>query len=192
MKKIVLASKSPRRKEILEKFIDEFQCLDVDIDEKFDRDETPEQIVMGLSLQKALEGARKVEIDSIVIASDTIVYMDEVLCKPENYEDAFRMLKKLSGGIHSVYTGIAVVLTGTNRKFVAYNETKVKMHELSDETIKKYIDSGEVWDKAGSYGIQGKGSILVEKIEGDFFSVMGLPISLLGKLLKEHFDISLL
>ncbi|MBF8984320.1 septum formation protein Maf [Lutibacter sp. B2] len=191
MYNIILASTSPRRKEILNNFEIPFKVKGSEIEEKMDDREMPEQIAMSLAFQKAIDVANKCNYEDIIIAADTIVVKDEVLGKPKNYEDAFKMLKALQNNIHFVITGFSIIQLSTNKKIVCYEKTKVKMKALDDEMIKKYINTGEVWDKAGAYAVQGKGAAIVEWIEGDYFNVVGLPISKLQNNLKKYFDIDL-
>ena len=188
---IILASASPRRKEILSNFDIFFKIKGSEIEEKMDKSEKPEQIAMSLAFQKAIDVANRSNAKDIIIAADTIVVKNEVLGKPKNYEDAFKMLKSLQNDIHFVITGFAIIQLHTNKKVVCYEKTKVKMKALDDEMIKRYIDTGEVWDKAGAYAVQGKGAAIVEWIEGDYFNVVGLPISKLQNNLKKYFDIDL-
>lgn len=189
--KIVLASASPRRSELLDMLKVPFEVCPSHIDEKATFHEKPEQIVMGLSFEKAYQVAKEMP-ESIVIGSDTIVYLNEVLGKPENEAHAFDMLKKLSGKTHDVYTGIAVVCESKNIKCVDYVKTEVVFNELTNEEIHAYIETGEPLDKAGAYGIQGQGALLVDQIKGDFFSVMGLPLSKLNRIMNDEFRINLL
>ncbi len=190
MKNIILASESPRRRDILDMFGLKYEVLSSDIEEKMSDDEEPEQIVMALALQKALDVESKVD-DQVIIAADTIVYGSSVMGKPSSEKEAFEMLKALSGTEHYVYTGFAVVEANTSHKVVDYAKTKVKMKNLSDEQIKRYVASGEPMGKAGAYAIQGIGAVLVESIEGDFFNVVGLPVSKLHDVLEQDFGISL-
>jgi len=189
--RIILASSSPRRSELLEMLKVSFEKMPSSIDEKTTFHEKPEQIVMGLSFEKAFQ-ISQLEPDAIVIGSDTIVYLDEVLGKPENKADAYKMLRKLSGKTHDVYTGIAVVCEFQKIKRVDYVKTKVVFNVLSDAEIHAYIETGEPLDKAGAYGIQGQGALLVDQIQGDYFSVMGLPLSKLNKIMIDEFRINLL
>lgn len=189
---IILASGSPRRKEMLENLGIQFVVNKSDLEEKTRTDESPQQITMSLAFEKAIDVSDRVQDMDIVIAADTIVFKDKVMGKPKDYQEAFDTLKDLSGDIHYVYTGIAVVQKGTNKKFVTYEKTKVCIKELSDQRIESYINTGEVWDKAGSYGIQGYGALLIDWIEGDYFNVVGLPISKLDEMLNAHFNISIL
>ncbi|MBS4191465.1 septum formation inhibitor Maf [Bacillus sp. FJAT-49705] len=175
MQNLILASSSPRRKELLENLHITFEVSSSDVDENFDPALTPGEIVMELSSRKARAVSMKHQ-NSFVIGADTIVVLDEiVLGKPKDRADAYSMIKKLSGKEHSVYTGVSIVAPENEIKF--YVKTDVVFWELSDEEINAYIDTGEPFDKAGAYGIQGFGSMLVKKIDGDYFSVMGLPIS---------------
>ncbi|WP_432408910.1 Maf family protein [Wukongibacter sp. M2B1] len=191
-KKLVLASSSPRRREILENLNLDFDIIKSDTTEKVKDGELPEHIVMALAVEKSLDISRSLEPGRIVIAADTIVYKEKVLGKPSSYEEAYQTLKALQNDIHYVYTGLAVIESGSYRKIVTYEKTKVKIKKLSEDKIEKYIDTGEVWDKAGSYGIQGFGSTIVEWIEGDYFSVVGLPVAKLEDILFKHFNISIL
>lgn len=175
MQNLILASSSPRRKELLENLQIPFTTVSSDVDENFDPELKPEEVVMELSLRKANFIARQYP-SSFVIGSDTVVvHNNSILGKPRNRDEAFLMLKKLSGVTHSVYTGVAIVAPSVERKF--YEKTDVLFWELSDEEINAYLDTGEPFDKAGAYGIQGFGSLLVKKIEGDYFSVVGLPVA---------------
>jgi len=188
MTRIVLASNSPRRKELLERVGVEFSVDASSIDEVVRENESPEQIAMGLALQKGLDVASRHEEGTIIIAADTIVYNKKVMGKPVDEVDARSMLNDLSGTLHQVYTGIAVIEAGTNNKFVDYECTDVKFRELSPEKIDNYVASGEVFGKAGAYAIQGKGMTLVEWIHGDYFNVVGLPVSKLESLMEKHFN----
>ncbi len=188
MTRIVLASNSPRRKELLSIVGAEFIVDASSIDEVVREHETPEQIAMGLALQKGLDVANKYEEGTIIIAADTIVFKEKVMGKPVNAEDATEMLQSLSGSLHQVYTGIAIIEAGTNNKIVDFECTDVKFKNLNPEKIANYVDSGEVFGKAGAYAIQGKGMTLVEWIKGDYFNVVGLPVSKLEDLLEKHFD----
>lgn len=192
LKKIVLASASPRRKEILENLDIHFDIIPAKIEEVIREGEEARQIAMALAFEKALKVMEHCETDDIVIAADTVVYKNEILGKPVSYEDAYRMLSLLNNDVHVVITGIAVVQKSTNIKIVDFESTKVKLKKLEPVRINKYIESGEVWDKAGSYAIQGKGSLLIDWIKGDYFNVVGLPISKLEDILKRHFGIELM
>ncbi|HAS73317.1 MAG TPA: septum formation protein Maf [Clostridiales bacterium UBA8960] len=188
---VILASASPRRVELLGQFHISFKAIPSDIEEIVRHGETPIQNVMGLSLEKALKLSCDYK-DSLIIACDTVVFDGRILNKPRDREDAKMMLMSLSGKDHEVYTGVALVHVATNRKFVDYVCTKVRFVELSEEDIDLYLKTGEADDKAGAYGIQGYGALLVDKIDGDFFNVMGLPLSKLNVLLKKHFQLDLI
>jgi len=188
MTRIVLASNSPRRKELLERVGAEFTVDASSIDEVVRENETPEQIAMGLALEKGLDVASRHEEGTLIIAADTIVFNDRVMGKPIDADDAKEMLQSLSGTLHQVITGVAIIEVGTHNKIVDYECTDVKFKDLSQEKINNYVASGEVFGKAGAYAIQGKGMTLVEWIKGDFFNVVGLPMSKLETLLEKHFD----
>ncbi|MGD9677323.1 MAG: nucleoside triphosphate pyrophosphatase [Vulcanibacillus sp.] len=183
MKKIVLASKSPRRKELLESIGLNFTVHSSDAEEVFKNDALPWEVVEQLALMKA-ESISFHYNDAIIIGADTIVvYEDTILGKPKNEMEAFEMLKKLQGQIHQVFSGLALINTSTGFFLVSHRMTKVHMNPLTDDEIHFYINTKEPLDKAGSYGIQGIGSLFIEKIEGDYYNVVGLPLSLLKELL---------
>jgi len=191
MKKIILASASPRRKELLELIGIPFSVVPSTAEEVIKEGLTPAEIVESLSLMKAQSVSDNLQ-DALVIGSDTIVVLDgEILGKPLNEDDAFKTLQKLQGRAHYVFSGVAVIEAETGRKKVSHQVTKVYMCELTDEEIADYIATKEPMDKAGSYGIQGLGAINIEKIEGDFFNVVGLPLALLKTLLN-YFDIKIM
>jgi len=182
--KIVLASASPRRSELLRVAgVDNFEICPAVGEEKADADLAPTELVKHLSAAKAREVSAKYTDDSVIIAADTIVRADgRVLGKPHSEAEAFEMLRMLSGKTHEVYTGITLI---RGDKTVSEAEiTGVKFRSLSDEEINAYIATGEPMDKAGAYGIQGKASLIVEKIDGDYFNVVGLPLCRLGQMLK--------
>ncbi len=192
MKQIVLASTSPRRKEILEGLGVEFKVVGSNIEEKVNENLSPPEIAKQLAYLKAKDISNKINGDYVVIGADTIVEYNKVLGKPRNIEEAYSMLKLLSGQVHRVITGFAVIDCLTQKEFIDYECTNVYFNHLTDNQIQKYISTGEPMDKAGAYGIQGKASLFVSKIEGDYFNVVGLPIFKLGVVLHNHFDISLL
>lgn len=176
---IILASKSPRRKELLSLITEDFEIKSANVDETLPDGIAPDKAVEYLSKIKAMP--LKNDTDTI-IGADTVVAVDgKILGKPADHEDAYNMLKMLSGKWHSVFTGITVIKP--EKTITVSVETKVKFFELDDDEIFKYINTGECDDKAGAYGIQGKGALLVEKIDGDYFNVVGLPVSTLSKLL---------
>ncbi|RWR11145.1 Maf family protein [Siminovitchia fortis] len=182
MPNLVLASSSPRRKELLEKLSIPFTIYSPNADESVDKNLTPSEIVSILAQRKAKNAADQYP-DSYVIGSDTVVaHKEKVLGKPADRESARKMLLGLSGCTHSVYTGVSVVYGESVRTF--YEKTDVTFWELSNEEIEWYLDSGEPFDKAGGYGIQGQGGLLVKSIHGDYYSVVGLPIGRLCRVLK--------
>ncbi|WP_409228265.1 Maf family protein [Gudongella sp. SC589] len=190
MRKIVLASASPRRKELLEQCGIKPEIIASDIDERISNNHTPEEITMSLSFQKAMEVALRIG-EGLVIGADTVVVLDdEILGKPLDEEEAFSMLRRLSGKCHRVITGFSIIDAEGTERVVDYETTNVYFRSLSDQEISDYISTGECDDKAGAYGIQGKGALLVEKIEGCYFNVMGLPISKLNHSLKKFFSTS--
>lgn len=186
MKNIVLASKSPRRKELLEKCNVSFICDPADIDETLKKDIPLKDAIQELSLRKAKATLER-HPDCLVIGSDTIVVLnDEVLGKPKDRDEAFDMLKNLQGNTHHVITGIAFV--SEERTFTDVSISEVTFAKMSDEEINEYISTGECDDKAGAYGIQGFGGKYITNIDGDYYSIMGLP---LNKVYEELKNISL-
>ena len=180
----ILASASPRRKELLSLITEDFTVQVSDIEEKTDPSLSPEETVRELARQKG-EAVFSHFPDDTVISADTVVVLDgKILGKPKNDEDAFSMLSSLSGRSHFVYTG--VFIAGKSTKISFCQKTEVTFFSLSDKEILDYIATGEPADKAGAYGIQGKGSVLVSGITGDYFNVVGLPISQLNRALKEN------
>ena len=189
--KIVLASGSPRRKEILENMNLKFDIIKSEIDETTMDNESPCDLVKRLSYEKAYDVATK-NTESIVIGADTVVVLDNnVLGKPRNKEEAFNMLKQMSGKEHEVITGISILCLETKKEISDFCVSKVKFKNLSDDDIYSYIETGECMDKAGSYGIQGIGALLVEYIKGDYFNIVGFPISSASEIFKKDFDIDL-
>lgn len=188
--KLILASASPRRKEILTNMGYQFQVIPSKIEETIDPELTPAEIAVDLARQKAVDISRKYPYD-VVLGADTIVVLDEkVLGKPKDESDALSMLKALRGREHLVITGVALVKG--EKEYCFSVATKVWMTEASDERLLAYVKSKEPLDKAGSYGIQGKGALLVEKIEGDYFNVVGLPIQKIAFVLSKEFLIEVM
>lgn len=182
MQRLILASSSPRRKELLENLHLKFDISSSNVDESFHHDLPPNKVVMELAFRKASYVSQR-EPDAFVIGSDTVVVHDgNILGKPNHADEAFTMLSALSGKTHSVFTGVCIMAPNQDIQF--YEKTDVTFWELSNEEIKAYIESGEPFDKAGGYGIQGLGSYLVRKIHGDYFSVVGLPIARTVRELK--------
>lgn len=184
---LVLASASPRRRELLERLGIPFKVSVSKTEENIDRGNlTPEQLARELALLKAKDVARTLE-DGLVIGADTIVVLDdEILGKPKSREEAGRMLHLLSGRSHQVITGLALVEAGGGRVQLTSEVTTVWFRRLDPGEVEWYLDTGEPMDKAGAYGIQGKGSILVDRIEGCYFNVVGLPLTRLYLMLKER------
>lgn len=183
--KIILASGSPRRKELLASLGLSFSIIPSQVDETVPDDWTPAQVVEALSERKASDVAQTQE-QGLVIGSDTIVVLDgQVLGKPRDEEEAFAMLTRLQGREHEVYSGLAIIDAATGETRIGHNMTKVKMKLLSPEKVKQYIASGEPMDKAGSYAIQGLGATLIERMEGDYFNVVGLSVSMLADYLEQ-------
>ncbi len=187
MPKIILASASPRRKELLARLCDSFDIVVSNADEELDSTVEPCDGVEILAIRKGREVADRVGEDAIVISSDTLVEIDGIpLGKPVDEEDAHRMLRLLSGRYHNVHTGVAVHYGG--RVFSGRDSARVKFYELSDEDIREYIKGGEPMDKAGSYAIQGEGGKFIEGYEGGFDTIMGLSVSLTEKLIRTAED----
>lgn len=187
---IILASASPRRKEILENINVKFDIVKSDIDEVILEDELPPQVVMRLAFEKSMDVAKSNQ-ESLVIGADTIVvFNNKVLGKPKDKEDARNTIRLLSGNTHEVITGISLINLSANKKIIDYVVSRVKFKDLSEDDINDYINTGESLDKAGAYGIQGYGSLLIEEIQGDYFNIVGLPISKLSDLVKKNFDIN--
>ena len=175
MKHIILASASPRRKEILELADLKFNIMPSNAQEITTKT-APNEVVMELASIKAKDIYKKSEKQSMIVGADTVVaYQGQILGKPTDEADAKRMLTMLSGQTHEVYTGVCVIEDGKTKTF--YEETKVTFYEISDEQIDHYIKTGEPMDKAGSYGIQGKAAVFIKGIEGDYYNVVGFPIA---------------
>ena len=184
-KKMILASASPRRRELLGRFGLPFEVIPAKGEEEVDPALTPEETVKALSAAKAEEIANLTgDRDAIIIGSDTVVERGGVILgKPADEEDAFRMLSALSGGDHRVWSGVCV--RQGDKVLVEAECTTVHFRPLSEKEIRAYIATGEPMDKAGSYGYQGLASVGVESISGDYFNVVGLPLCRLGQMLKE-------
>lgn len=179
--KIILASASPRRRELLKKVVEEFEIIPAVKEEKADKTLPPKQIVCALAESKCAEVFEK-HSDCMVIGCDTIVYYNgKVLGKPKTAAEAVGTLNELSGKTHSVYTGVCI--KSPQKSLTAYERTEVTFNELSDEFIKNYVDGGSPMDKAGCYGIQDGG--VVKSYEGSYTNVVGLPVELTEKMIKE-------
>ena len=182
MSRIILASGSPRRRELLGKLYDNFEVITSEVDETLDDGVSPLMGVEILSVRKGRAVADSLPNECIVISSDTLVEIDgEPLGKPVSREDAYRMLRMLSGRYHNVHTGVAVHYDGSVISGV--ESARVKFKPLSDEEIYGYIDGGEPMDKAGAYAIQGEGGKFIEGYDGDFDTIMGLSVSLTKTLI---------
>ncbi len=173
---MILASKSPRRKEILSGFGIDVRIDTREIEEVSDKDTIVEKL-MDISSKKSLEVAKANPEEYVVSADTAVIFQGEMLGKPKDKDDAYNTLKRLSGKEHQVITAYTITNIKKEIKLNNYETTDVLFKELSEEEINWYIDTGEPMDKAGAYGIQGKGSILVERIEGDFNNVKGFPLS---------------
>ena len=172
--KLVLASKSPRRSEILKNAGIDFTVRVADSDETIPDGTKPEDAVVFLAARKALAVERA--DDETVLGADTIVVLDDkILGKPKDREDAYNMIKSLSGRVHSVFTGVCAVGNGMSLTFA--EETKVEFYQLTEDEINEYISTDEPYDKAGAYGIQGLASKFISGIQGDYFNVVGFPVS---------------
>ena len=189
--KIILASKSPRRKEILENLGLKFDIITADADESSDITD-PDGLVMTLAERKGRAVVEKLtdKAGSLVIACDTLVYAEgEFLGKPKDRSDAERMIKLLSGKKHLVVSGIYLYLNG--KEVTAAAQTGVIFDEMTDGEIAQYINGPEPYDKAGGYAVQGLASVYIRGLEGDYFNVVGLPVNLLCKTLKKEFDLDI-
>lgn len=184
MNKIILASASPRRKELLEQIGLPFTVAVSSVEEVITKT-VPQEVVMELSAQKAMDVKKQQKEDCIVIGADTIVVYDDgnggnILGKPKSEEEAFEMLNRLQGNVHQVYTGVTLCFGEEVMSF--YECTKVYVYEMTKEQIQEYIKTGEPMDKAGAYGIQGRFAAFVKGIEGDYNNVVGLPV---GRVYQE-------
>ena len=183
--KLILASGSPRRRELMEMLgAPGLVIRPAQGEEILPVTEVPEEIVMELARQKAHEVQQTAQREDLVLAADTIVWLDgQVLGKPRSEAQAREMLQSLSGRAHHVYTGVCVLAQG--RQLLEAECTQVFFRTLDEEEIAAYVRTGEPMDKAGAYGAQGIGSLFVQRIEGDFFNVMGLPVCRVGRMLRE-------
>lgn len=196
MSDIILASASPRRRELLENMGLDFTVIVSDADEEsISKDVPPEIYVQQLAFIKALATAKKVlrNKSALVISADTVVVNDgKILGKPKNEKDAFDILRSLSGRKHQVYTGYCVMRISDAYTVCGKECTDVFFKQLTDDKIKGYIKTGEPMDKAGAYGIQGLGAMLIDHIDGDYFNVVGLPVSALADTLEQDFGFKLI
>lgn len=185
--KIILASQSPRRKQLLEQIGMVPVCMPVDIDESVYLNEMPLEYCNRLALQKAQSGWLLSEKNLPVLGSDTVVvYDDQILGKPKNEQHAIEMLSKLSGRRHQVITAVAVVFA--EKQLTEYSISEVQFEYIKVDEIKAYVESGEPMDKAGSYGIQGHAALWIKKITGSHSGIMGLPLFETGKILRSFYE----
>ncbi len=176
MSELVLASHSPRRRELMKLLGHPFRCITSHVEEVSVPGETPSEHVTRLSLLKAREVASRLS-GGIVIGSDTVVVLDgDIMEKPASGEEAFFMISRLQGRTHTVYTGFALLDVSDGREFAGHETTDVTMRAMDAPLIRQYIATGEPLDKAGAYGIQGYGAVLIPAIRGCYFNVMGLPL----------------
>ena len=183
---IYLCSRSPRRRKLLKQINLQFKSFSVDVDESILKNEKPVHIVKRLANNKLVAALKKVK-KGIIITADTIVVLDnKVLGKPENEPDAVRILKKLSGRVHTVYTGFSIFNTEKNLRITDFEKTNVEFRELDNIEIKEYIKGGSPMDKAGAYGIQDDfGAVFIKKINGCYYNVVGLPLQKVYQTLKK-------
>ncbi len=180
---IILASGSPRRKELLKIIFSDFEVKPSGADETLPENISPDRTSEFLAVKKA-EFIKRNPDDIVIGCDTTVVINNRILGKPKDSNDCKQMLEKLSGTVHYVYTGVSVISDSFKLSFT--EKTEVEFYCLSDEEINNYIQTGEPFDKAGGYGIQGKGSLLVKSIKGDYFNVVGLPLSRLNRKLKKY------
>ena len=182
--KLILASGSPRRAEILTSVGWEFEKRSADVDESPLPGETPEEHVLRLALKKA-EAVAENYANALVLGADTIVVIeDQIIGKPKDLDDARRMLRMLSGNWHEVFTGVALV-SGVTDFVVHIQKTGVKFAELSDEEIEFLVEKGEPLDKAGAYAVQAQAALFIEEIRGDYWNVVGLPVNLVYEMVRQ-------
>ena len=181
--KIILASASPRRKELLSLIVKDFEVVPSDADEQSIYTNDPRELVLALACLKARDIAGKYT-DAVVIGADTVVYADrKILGKPRNRQEAFEFMKLLENNVHSVFTGVCV--KGKDGEIIEVCETKVCFDHMTDKEIEEYLDTGEYADKAGGYGIQGTAAKFVKYIEGCYNNVVGLPVNTVMRMLED-------
>ncbi len=185
MKKLVLASSSPRRKELLRQIGLNFDVIPSSVPEEWEENSPPREVARKLAMDKAVDVATRLS-SGIVIGADTIVVLEgSILGKPRDTDDAFKILSELSGNSHEVITAVALIETETGRTITFDATTRVFFREVTDRELHAYIETGEPMDKAGAYGIQGKGILFVRRIEGCYTNVVGLPITDLAEKLSK-------
>jgi len=184
-RKIILASRSPRRKNILKQIGLDFDIRESEFKENFSEFKNPHELVKSLALGKARDVARYYD-DAIIIGADSLIFLDDkAIGKPKNEEKAKEILKSFSGREHKAITGFVIMDTKNNIVISDTGEAIVKFRNLSDEDINEYVASGEPFGKAGAYSLMEKAAVLVEKIDGDFYSIIGLPLNKVYCKLKE-------
>lgn len=189
--KIILASASPRRKELLSRFVSDFEIIPANIDEKIPDNVDVDSVPLHIAIQKAhfiKENYNKIDSNTIIISADTcVIHNNKIFGKPKDSLEAKYMLTTLNGETHKVITGVCCLIIDKNKKIEFSETTNVKFARLDESIIDKYIASKEYTDKAGAYAIQGLGSILVEKIDGCYDNVVGLPVAkVIRKLMNEN------
>ncbi len=189
--KFVLASKSPRRRDILSSVGLDFKIMESDVDEsKISKDLPPRFYVQELAMLKSTDIASKLSAGHLVIGADTVVVSDgKIVGKPKDFNEAFEMLSSFSDKSHTVVSGISVTNTDDMTTVTDFCETEVYFYPMTDEEITDYINTYKPYDKAGAYGIQEYAGVFVKKIDGDYYNVVGLPLSTLYRLLKKEFDV---
>lgn len=184
---IILASASPRRRSLLKKIIDDFKIIPSNIEENIPNNININEVSEYLSTKKALSVLEKFPEDTVIGADTIIVFKNKIFGKPKDKDDAREMLQQLSGNTHQVITGVCIASKERTISFSSIN--KVKFYELSDKEIDEYLSIDEYKDKAGSYAIQSKGGLFIKSIDGDYNSIIGLPIAKLNRVLKSFFNI---
>lgn len=185
MKKLILASSSPRRAELMKQIGLNFEIKVSSVDEALLPGLRPPELVERLAESKAAAVARELN-DGIVIGADTVVvWREQVLGKPLSEAEAFDMLSKLQGGVHEVFTGVALIDARSGKVLVSHEKTRVFFRAVEEEEISRYVASGEPFDKAGAYGVQGLAAIFIRRLEGCYTNVVGLPLARLSVMLKD-------
>jgi len=185
-KEIILASASPRRKELLKQLNINFEVIPSQIEENIDKENFSPEMIEKLALEKAQDVADKINYPAVIIGADTVVVIDnKILGKPEDKEEAFQMLKLLSGRTHKVISAIAVIDKSINKQITDHVVSEVTFKQLTDPEIREYIETGEPMDKAGAYAIQGIGSKFISSISGCYSNIVGISIEKLAEMLKE-------
>lgn len=187
-KKLILASASPRRKDLLKMLGLDFIVDPPHIDEYFDPNLKPEELAISLAEQKGIATISKYD-EAIIVSADTVVVLqDQILGKPKDKKDAFRILRLLSGNTHQVITGISIIDLPDEEPISFFEKTAVTFNSLTDEEIEGYIETGSPMDKAGAYGIQDLSSIFIPKVDGCFYNVVGFPLAKFYQVCKDHFN----